>query len=128
VTCQFIDAHREEFGVVPSCRVLSQHGVPITPGTYWARKKRPPSRRALSNAALTEILAGIYEPDQRGRRPPASLYGSLKAWEHLRRQGISAARCTVEPLMRANGWRGVTRAPKVRTTIPNRRTPGHRTW
>jgi putative transposase len=122
VTCQFIDAHKDRFGVVPICRVLGQHGVPIAPRTYWARKSRPPSRRALSDAALTEILAGIYEPDERGRREPESLYGSLKMWDYLRRQGISVARCTVERLMRANRWRGVTRARKVRTTIPD---PAH---
>lgn len=29
------------------------------------------------------------------------------------------ARCTVERLMRANGWRGVTRRKKVRTTVAN---------
>jgi len=120
--CQFIDAHRDRFGVVPICRALSQHGVPIAPRTYWARKSRPPSRRAVADAALTEILAGIYEPGSDGRRPPESLYGSLKMWEHLNRQGIPVARCTVERLMRANGWRGVTRARTVRTTIPD---PAH---
>ena len=120
--CAFIDAHRDRFGVVPICRVLRAHGVPIAPRTYWARKSRPPSRRALADAALTEVLAGIYEPDERGRRQPESLYGSLKMWEHLRRQGIAVARCTVERLMRANGWRGVTRARKVRTTVPD---PAH---
>ena len=51
-----------------------------------------------------------------------SLYGSVKMREHLRRQGITVARCTVERLMRASGWRGVTRARTVRTTIPD---PGH---
>ena len=120
--CQFIDAHRDRFGVVPICRALSQHGVPIAPRTYWARKSRPPSRRAVRDTALTEILAGIYEPDEHGRRKPESLYGSLKMWGHLNRQGIPVARCTVERLMRANGWRGVTRARTVRTTIPD---PGH---
>ena len=40
------------------------------------------------DAALTEILAGIYEPGPDGRRPPECLYGSLKMWEHLNRQGI----------------------------------------
>lgn len=120
--CQFVDTHRDRFGVVPICRALSQHGVPIAPRTYWARRSRPPSRRALRDQALTEILAGIYEPDEHGRRQPESLYGSLKMWEHLNRQGIGVARCTVERLMRANGWRGVTRARKVRTTIPD---PAH---
>jgi putative transposase len=122
VICQFIDAHRDRFGVVPICRALSQHGVPIAPRTYWARKSRPPSRRALRDQALTEILAGIYEPGERGRRKPESLYGSLKMHAYLRRQGITVARCTVERLMRANGWRGITRARKVRTTIPD---PAH---
>jgi putative transposase len=41
VICAFIDARRKGFGVVPICRVLSQHGVPIAPRTYWARKSRP---------------------------------------------------------------------------------------
>jgi putative transposase len=104
---------------VPICRVLSQHGVPIAPRTYWARAARPPSRRAVTDAALTEILAGIFEPDARGRRKPESLYGSLKMWEYLNRQGITVARCTVERLMRAGGWRGVTRERKVRTTTPD---------
>jgi putative transposase len=38
-------------------------------------------------------------------------------WAHLQRQGIGVARCTVERLMRANGWHGVTRRKRVRTTI-----------
>jgi putative transposase len=117
VICQFIDAHRDRFGVAPICRALTEHGVPIAPRTYWARRSRPLSRRALWDAAVTEVLAGIYEPGENGRRPPESLYGSLKTWEHLRRQGIPVARCTVERLMRARGWRGVTRARTVRTTI-----------
>ena len=120
--CAFIDAHRDRFGVVPICRALSAQGVQIAPRTYWARRSRPPSRRALKDEALTEILAGIYEPGPDGRRPPECLYGSLKMWEHLNRQGITVARCTVERLMRASGWRGVTRARTVRTTIPD---PGH---
>jgi transposase InsO family protein len=63
------------------------------------------------------VLAGYYEPDETGRRKPESLYGAVKMWAHLQRQGIGVARCTVERLMRANGWQGVTRRKKVRTTI-----------
>lgn len=68
---------------------------------------------------LTEILAGYYEPDADGRRPPESLYGAVKMWAHLNRQGIQAARCTIERLMRAHGWAGVTRSKRIRTTIPD---------
>jgi transposase InsO family protein len=117
VICQFIDAQKARFGVAPICRALTEHGVPIAPRTYWAHRSRPPSRRSLRDMTVTEVLAGIYEPGERGRRPPESLYGSLKMRAHLRRQGIEVARCTVERLMWANGWRGVTRARTVRTTI-----------
>ncbi len=104
---------------MPICRALAGQGIAIAPRTYRARRSRPPSRRALADAALTEILAGIYEPGPDGRRPPECLYGSLKMWEHLNRQGITVARCTVERLMRAHRWRGVTRARTTRTTIPD---------
>jgi transposase InsO family protein len=66
---------------------------------------------------VTEVLAGYYAPDEHGRRAAESLYRSLKMWAHLNRDGIQVARCTVERLMKANGWRGATRARKVRTTI-----------
>lgn len=116
--CHFIDAQRARFGVAPICRALSEHGVQIAPRTYWAHRSRPPSRRALWDTTITEVLAGIYEPDRRGRRPPEALYGSLKMWAYLQRQGISVAKCTVERLMRGNGWRGTTRARTDRTTVP----------
>lgn len=115
--CEFIAEHRARFGVAPICRALSAHGCKIAPRTYWAWVRRAPSRRALWDITVTEILAGYYEPDDHGRRRPESLYGSLKMWAHLRRQGIEVARCTVERLMRANGWSGVTRARRVRTTV-----------
>jgi transposase InsO family protein len=115
--CEFIDEHREKFGVVPICRALGVHGVQIAPRTYWAHRLAAPSKRALWDTTITEILAGYYEPDADGKRPPESLYGSLKMWAHLQRQGIPVARRTVERIMRANGWRGATRARRApRTT------------
>jgi putative transposase len=96
---------------------LTAHGIPIAPRTFYAWRSRGPSRRALWEVTVTELLAGYYQPDAAGRRRPESLYGASKMWAHLRRQGIPVARCTVERLMRANGWRGVRRDRRVRTTI-----------
>lgn len=120
--CTFIDEHKDRFGVVPICRALAVHGVQIAPRTYGAHRSAAPSKRELWDTTITEILASIYEPDQKGKRPPESLYGSLKMWAHLQRQGIPVARCTVEKIMHANGWRGVVRTRKVRTT---ERDPTH---
>jgi putative transposase len=115
--CAFVDAHRQEFGVVPICRALGVHGVQIAPRTYWAHRSSAPSKRALWDTTITEILADVYEPDEKGKRPPECLYGSLKMWAHLQRQGVPVARRTVERIMRANGWRGVIRARRApRTT------------
>src|SRR3954452_2056692 len=42
----------------------------ITPG------RRCPSKRALWDTTITELLAMSYEPGSDGRRPPESLYGT----------------------------------------------------
>jgi putative transposase len=117
--CHFIDEKKGEFGVVPVCRALSVHGIQIAPRTFWAYRSHSPSKREMWDAVVTEILAGIYERGENGRRAPESLYGTLKMWEHLQRQGIPVAKCTVERLKRENGWHGVTRGRRVRTTIPD---------
>ena len=126
--CQFVDEKKEEFGVAPICRALSANGIQIAPRTYWARRAAVPGKRELWDTAVTEILTGIYEPDANGRRPPESLYGTVKMWAHLNRQGIPVAKCTVERLKRAHGWRGATRARRVRTTVADPPQLGRRTW
>jgi putative transposase len=83
---------------------------------------RAPSKRDLWDTVITQVLAGYYGPDEHGRKKPESLYGSVKMWAYLNRQGIRVAKCTVERLMRANGWEGVRRVTKVRTTVPD---PAH---
>ncbi len=97
--CAFVAEHRAWFGVAPICRVLTEHGCQIAPRTFFAWARRAPSKRALSDLALTGVLAGLYEPDEDGKRRPESLYGSFKMWAHLNREGIHVARCTVERLM-----------------------------
>lgn len=124
--CAFIASVAARFGVVPACRALSAHGVAISPRTFHARRSRPPSRRAVRDAYLTGLLREMFEPGPDGRRKPESLYGAVKAWAYLRRQGITVARCTVERLMRANLWRGNVRGRrKPRTTVPDPANPRH---
>ena len=45
--CQFIDEHKDTYGVVPICRALAVRGVQIAPRTYWAHRSRAPSKREL---------------------------------------------------------------------------------
>ena len=111
----FIDAHRDRFGVEPICRVLTEHVVKTAPSSYYAHKTRPPSARSLSDAALLVHIRRIYHDRKLGR----GLYGARKVWLQLRRDGIPAARCTVERLMRQAGLRGVRRGRQFVTTRPD---------
>lgn len=45
------------------------------------------------------------------------VYGARKVWLELKREGRSAARCTVERLMRLMGLHGVVRGKATQTTI-----------
>jgi putative transposase len=108
----FIDAHKQAFGVEPICRVLTEHGAQIAPSTYYAARSRPPSPRALRDADLLVQIERIFYDRDLGR----GLYGARKVWLQLRREGIDAARCTVERLMRSGGLRGVRRGKQVVTT------------
>jgi hypothetical protein len=78
VICRFIAEYRARFGVVPICRALTAHGCTIAPRTFHTWNRRPPSNRVLWDTVVTEILAGYYLPDSRGRRAPESLYGAEK--------------------------------------------------
>ena len=61
--CAFIAEHRDRFGVAQICRVLfTAHVAPISPRTFYVWVVRPPSKRALLEAAITQIIPVNYEP------------------------------------------------------------------
>jgi putative transposase len=105
----FIDEHRERFGVEPVC-----HALQIAPSTYWARRRRQrqPARRTLSDERLLVEIRRVHEQSR-------GLYGARKVFWQLQRDGIPAARCTVERLMKRHGLQGVVRGKRRRTTIPD---------
>jgi putative transposase len=107
----FIESHRVEHGVEPICRTLCEADVKIAPSTYYAHTARPPSARAVSDAALDERIRAVHEENY-------SVYGARKVWKALNRQPGHGpvARCTVERRMRALGLRGVAAERTTRTT------------
>jgi len=62
VVVEFIDAHRDRFGVEPICRVLTEHGAKIAPSTYYAAHGRRPCPRAVRDAELTARIRGSMRP------------------------------------------------------------------
>ncbi|QFY05351.1 IS3 family transposase [Nonomuraea phyllanthi] len=111
----FIDQHAEVFGVEPICRVLTEHGCPMSTSAYYAAKNRPPSPRAVRDAELDAHIQRIHADNY-------GVYGARKVWQQLLREGHRVARCTVERRMRALGLQGARRGKKIRTTTPD---PGH---
>jgi len=102
---RFIDTYRERFGVEPICRELQ-----VAPSTYYAARCRPPSARHVRDEALKMKLRHVHAEH-------FSVYGARKLWRQLHREGVPAARCTVERLMHTIGLVGAVRGKPKRTTI-----------
>jgi len=76
----YIDGHKDRLGVEPICRVLSEHGCQIAPSTYYARKTRPLSARAIQDAVWQPILLALWTANYR-------VYGAHKLWKAALRDG-----------------------------------------
>jgi putative transposase len=101
---RYIDAHRDEFGVEPICRVLQ-----VAPSTYYSAKSRPASDRAVRDAVMVQLLMVLWVANRK-------LYGAHKLWKAAQRAGHDIGRDQVARLMRAMGIAGTTRRRKVFTT------------
>jgi putative transposase len=89
--------------------VLSEHGCPIAPNTYYAHKKRPPSARARRDEYLRGEIRRVWDSN-------LEVYGADKVWAQLNQEGIGVARCTVERLMRQLGLSGARRGKAFKVT------------
>jgi hypothetical protein len=86
----------DDYGVEPMCRVL-----PIAPSTYFAHtaKKANPdlrSKRVKRDESLSRDIRRVFYENFR-------VYGARKVWLQLKREGFTAAKCTVERLLTAMG-------------------------
>jgi len=105
----FIDQHRDTYGVEPICAVL-----PIAPSTYFLRKAQ--EQEATKRSARARRDEELRREIQRVWNEHQQVYGPRKVWRQLRREGIRAARCTVERLMREMGLRGAVRGRAWKVT------------
>ena len=112
----FVDAHRERFGVEPICKVLQ-----VAPSAYrrTVARRRDPSL-CSQRAQRDKILAGEID---RVWHANLQVYGARKVWRQLRREDIDVARCTVERLMRQQGLHGAVRGKPIKTTRPDISVP-----
>lgn len=95
------------------CAVLSEHGVKISPSTYYEWVAKKPTRRQLRDEEIVTAILQLRERNKLNKR-----LGSRKVWIKLRGEGHDVARCTIERLYRENGWEGA-RYGSHRTTRPD---------
>ncbi len=82
----YIDAHRDRFGVDPICTVLTEHAMPIAPSTYYAAKVRGPvSDTTWAEAHAANTVHQLYLANRR-------LYGVRKLWHAMKHAGHDVGR------------------------------------
>ena len=96
----YIDQHRQEFGVESICNEL-----PIAPSTYYADKTAEPCQRAQRDAQMLPIVMALFIANYR-------VYGARKLWIAARRAGHDIGRDQVARLMTILDIHGVTRRRK----------------
>ena len=109
--------------VGPGCAGVSSPCARCCPSTASRSARRPttsgsPRRRRAGSCATpswSEIITAQREDKTTGRF--VQTLGSRKMWIRLRGQGHDVARCTVERIMREQGWEGARYGSKHRTTI-----------
>jgi len=101
VSCyRLIDAEKANYPVLLLCKVLG-----VSRSGYYDWKDRPPSKRDLENATLTERIRDVHH----GSR---GTYGYPRVHAELRALGVRCSRKRVARLMRKDGLRGCIRGRK----------------
>jgi transposase InsO family protein len=117
----FIDTMRGQGHAVESvCRVLREQGCQVAARTYRAWRAARPCVRALTDAAVEDVVrAAAWTTDHTGRRrlTPEGLYGRRKMTALVRRSLPDASPGSVDRAMRSLGLQGVRRGKAARTTI-----------
>ena len=104
MTYRFIQRHGQAYSVGRMCMLLN-----ICRSSYYAWKKRKPSRRTQENQALIEHIRRIHKLSRK-------TYGSPRVHAQLRKQGWTCSRKRIARLMRQDGLQGRRKYRKVTTT------------
>ena len=97
---RFIETEKANHSVETMCRVLE-----VSRSGYYAWAGRPPSARAVANAALVVEIGRVHAESD-------GTYGSRRVHAQLRRDGHEVNLKRVERLMRVAGIQGASVPPK----------------
>lgn len=100
----FIDEQKERFSVRTLCLVLE-----VSPSGYYARLKRPASKRSEEDVEITEEISEVFKTHRRR-------YGAPRIHRELRGRGRRVGRKRVARLMHSKGLRAAQPRRFVHTT------------
>jgi len=100
-----VKAHQAVHKIATMCRVLG-----VSPSGYHAWRKRPPSKRAVANAALLQEVEVVHQKSR-------GTYGAPRVFEEFKAGGKKVGRNRIARLMQVAGIRGVSRRKECWTTI-----------
>ena len=98
-------ANQAQFPVQVMCDVLG-----VSRSGFYAYLSRPPSRRAVEDAALTERLEELHARSR-------GTYGAPRLHADLREEGVYIGKKRVARLMKEAGIQGITRRQRRCTTV-----------
>ncbi len=98
-------ANQADFPVQVMCDVLG-----VSRSGFYAYLARPPSRRAVEDAALTERLEELHARSR-------GTYGAPRLHADLREEGVHIGKKRVARLMKEAGIQGITRRKRRCTTV-----------
>ncbi len=104
------------WGVEPICTVLTEHGLPVAPSTYYEHVAKAPAGHDYRDAMLINEVRRVHAANY-------GVYRARKVWLALNREGVEVARCTIERLMRQEGLAGAVRGKVKRTTFADPAAP-----
>ena len=102
--------HQALYPIATMCRVLG-----VSPSGYYAWRRRTPSKRSLSDAALSRLIREIHTWSR-------GTYGEPRMTKELIARGHHVNPKRVARLMREAGLAGVSRRKGTRTTRRDRET------
>jgi putative transposase len=115
----YIDSHRESFGVESICAILAEAGIAIAPSTYYARRRARLTDTEMDDAYLANQLRSLWQDNW-------GVYGARKLWHAARRAGHDLGRDQVARLMRIGGIAGTVRGRhRTVTTQRDQTAPRH---
>ena len=109
--------------VGPGFAGVSSPCAPCCPSTVCRSARRPTTsgspRRPRAGSCATPSWSTIITAQREDKKTGkfVQTLGSRKMWIRLRGQGHEVARCTVERIMREQGWEGARYGSKHKTTI-----------